>query len=73
MGAAGCNDIASKKEDGKLLYETLLHRVHNSDFENMYEYFKVRVERLEIYGDTLEKQLVNYCAFKRDMVLTFYK
>ena len=65
--------VNTKKEDGKLLYDTLLNKAHNGNFKEMYNYFKKKVERLEIYGDTEEKQLLNYCSFMYEIVLSMYK
>lgn len=30
-------------------------------------------DNLSCYGDTLEKQVLNYCTYKQDLVLGFYR
>lgn len=57
---------------GKELYKDILNRVHNGNINEMYEYFKKNIERIDVYGDTIEKKLINYCNYKSDIVLRIY-
>jgi len=66
-------NVNDKKEAGIMLYNNILNKVHNNNVDEMYEYFKKKVERIEYYGNTPEDRMINYCSFKRDIVLRMYR
>lgn len=66
------DEIDSKVQIGQLLYEKLLTEVHNNNLDEMYKHFSNNFENLEYYGDTKEKQLLNYCTYKTDLVEFLY-
>ncbi|MBO5388390.1 MAG: hypothetical protein J6A59_09650 [Lachnospiraceae bacterium] len=72
------NDIELQKEEGELLYNILLNKVHNGDVNEMYKYFCSKVEHIKAYGkddkgNDIETQMINYCSFRRDSVISMYK
>lgn len=66
-------DLNEKIENGKQIYNTLLNKVHKNNIEEMYNYFEKKFERIELYGDTPEKRLINYCTYKTNCVISAYR
>lgn len=65
-------ELDEQIEQGKQLFKIILDQKHNGNMDEMYQFFKDNIERIDIYGDTIEKKLVNYCTFKSDMVAYIY-
>ena len=60
-------------EMGERLFHSILMSAHQNNIDEMYEFINSNVANLSLYGSTKEKQLVNYCSFKRDLVLHMYR
>lgn len=66
------DELHYKKEEGQLLYNTLLNKVHKGNVDEMFEYFKQRVQYIDVYGDNPEQKMINYCTFKYEATLNMY-
>lgn len=64
--------LESKLTAGKVLYTDILNKVHKGNVAEMYKYIKKCYDKIDLYGDTPEKALENYCAFKSSILLTYY-
>ena len=64
--------ISERLTDGKVLYLDILSKVHKDNIKEMFNYIRKNNQRLELYGNTKEQALVNFCAFKPDLVLKYY-
>ena len=58
---------------GEALYRDILNKVHKNNFDEMYTFLLKNIDRLEIFGDTKEKQIINYFAFKREVIIQLYR
>ena len=66
-------EMQNKIDEGTLLYNTLLNNVHKGNVDEMYAYFSVKIQFLSSYGYSKEKQMLNYCCFKKEAVINMYK
>ena len=64
--------LIDKLTTGEKLFTDILHKVHNGNIDEMFNYFKECCNKIEMYGNTHEKALMNYCSFKTTDVLKYY-
>lgn len=64
--------MMEKIAQGEDLCNKICEQVHNGTIEEMYNYLISQGVRLELYGKDKKNQLINYCAFKRKLVLHMY-
>lgn len=59
--------ISMKIEIGEKLFNKIV-KANNNDIDKVYGIFKNKFPNFEIYGNTKEKALLNYCSFKSENV-----
>ena len=64
---------ASLDEKGQILHDTILAERFSNDKVSMYNKFSEIFENFEIYGNTKDKALLNYCIYKYDVVRHTFK
>lgn len=64
--------FAMTLEMGEKLFNSILMSAHQNNIDEMHTFISNNVANLSLYGSTKEKQLLNYCSFKRDLVLRMY-
>ena len=64
--------LKDKLTDGEKLFTDILHKVHGGNINEMFVYLKDCYDKIDIYGNTPEKALINYCAFQPSAVLQYY-
>jgi len=63
--------MEEKRKHGKLLYSMIIKNFNSID--EMYDKFVNTFPNFQIYGNTYEKALLNYCTFKSDVVELAFK
>lgn len=66
------DNIQLRREAGQSLYNDLLNKIHKGNVDDMFKYFKDRVQYIDAYGDNPEQKMINYCTFKYEATLNMY-